>query len=97
GVSIVGGCCGTTPEHLKAIVGKVREAESSELAADARTARRSPLTAPSVSSAMRATTLRQEPAPLLIGERVNSQGSRKVKRLLLADDYEGILEVAREQ
>ena len=46
---------------------------------------------------MRATTLRQEPAPLLIGERVNSQGSRKVKRLLLADDYDGILDVAREQ
>ena len=47
--------------------------------------------------AMRATALRQDPAPLLVGERVNSQGSRKVKRLLLADDYEGILEVAREQ
>ena len=46
---------------------------------------------------MRAITLHQEPAPLLVGERVNSQGSRKVKRLLLADDYEGILEVAREQ
>src|SRR6185436_4948272 len=42
-------------------------------------------------------TLRQEPAPLLIGERVNSQGSRKVKRLLLADDYDGILDVAKEQ
>src|SRR5205814_10687189 len=53
--------------------------------------------APSVSSAMRATTMRQEPPPLLIGERVNSQGSRKVKRLLLADDYDGILDVAKEQ
>src|SRR5262249_29001245 len=52
---------------------------------------------PRVSSAMRATDLRQDPPPLLIGERVNSQGSRKVKRLLLADDYEGILEVARDQ
>ena len=50
-----------------------------------------------VSSAMRAITLHQDPAPLLIGERVNAQGSRKVKRLLLAEDYEGILEVAREQ
>ncbi len=59
----------------------------------ARTAR----TVPRVSSAMRAITLHQEPAPLLVGERVNSQGSRKVKRLLLADDYEGILDVAREQ
>jgi 5-methyltetrahydrofolate--homocysteine methyltransferase len=46
---------------------------------------------------MRAITLHQDPPPLLVGERVNSQGSRKVKRLLLADDYEGIVDVAREQ
>src|SRR6202008_4971882 len=52
---------------------------------------------PRVSSAMRAITLHQDPPPLLVGERVNAQGSRKVKRLLLADDYEGILEVARDQ
>ncbi|MEK7403206.1 MAG: methionine synthase [Gemmatimonadota bacterium] len=91
GVSIVGGCCGTTPEHLREIVARVRAVEA---------ARKKPGAEPhppSVSSAMRATTLRQEPAPLLIGERVNSQGSRKVKRLLLADDYDGILDVAKEQ
>jgi 5-methyltetrahydrofolate--homocysteine methyltransferase len=46
---------------------------------------------------MRAITLHQDPPPLLVGERVNSQGSRKVKRLLLADDYEGIVDVARDQ
>jgi 5-methyltetrahydrofolate--homocysteine methyltransferase len=46
---------------------------------------------------MRATDFEQQPKPLLIGERVNAQGSRKVKRLLLADDYEGISDVAREQ
>src|SRR5260221_14338742 len=46
---------------------------------------------------MRAITLHQDPPPLLVGERVNAQGSRKVKRLLLADDYEGIREVARDQ
>ena len=89
GVRVVGGCCGTTPEHLAAIVAAVHEATPATLHAHGREAL--------VSSAMRATTLRQEPAPLLVGERVNSQGSRKVKRLLLADDYEGILEVAREQ
>jgi 5-methyltetrahydrofolate--homocysteine methyltransferase len=89
GVRIVGGCCGTTPEHLAAIVTAVHEAKPAALPSHRREAL--------VSSAMRATTLRQEPAPLLVGERVNAQGSRKVKRLLLADDYEGILEVAREQ
>jgi len=46
---------------------------------------------------MRATDFDQNPKPLLIGERVNAQGSRKVKRLLLADDYEAIADVAREQ
>jgi len=89
GVRIVGGCCGTTPEHLASIVAAVRAATPAALPQHGREAL--------VSSAMRATSLRQEPAPLLVGERVNSQGSRKVKRLLLEDDYEGILEVAREQ
>src|SRR6478735_923243 len=89
GVRIVGGCCGTTPEHLASIVEAVRTSRPAALSRHGREA--------AVSSAMRATSLRQEPAPLLVGERVNAQGSRKVKRLLLADDYEGILEVAREQ
>jgi 5-methyltetrahydrofolate--homocysteine methyltransferase len=91
GVRIVGGCCGTTPEHLSAIVGAVREAERASKPAN------HAQHVPRVSSAMRAITLHQDPPPLLVGERVNAQGSRKVKRLLLADDYEGILEVAREQ
>ena len=91
GVRIVGGCCGTTPEHLTAIVKAVREAERA-----AQPVNRSQHV-PRVSSAMRAITLHQDPPPLLVGERVNSQGSRKVKRLLLADDYDGILEVARQQ
>src|SRR5206468_2150208 len=100
GVRIVGGCCGTRPEHLKAIVervavgrGQKAESERSALSPSAHSPRHSAR----VSSAMRATDLRQDPPPLLIGERVNSQGSRKVKRLLLSDDYEGIVDVAREQ
>ncbi len=90
GVRIVGGCCGTTPEHLSAIVQAVHKVEP-----EAKPTHASHV--PRVSSAMRAITLHQDPPPLLVGERVNSQGSRKVKRLLLADDYEGILEVARDQ
>src|SRR5438270_325543 len=90
GVRIVGGCCGTTPEHMTAIVSAVHAAESQAKAVH-------PSHVPRVSSAMRAITLHQDPPPLLVGERVNAQGSRKVKRLLLADDYEGILEVARDQ
>jgi 5-methyltetrahydrofolate--homocysteine methyltransferase len=52
---------------------------------------------PYVSSAMKRVALRQDPPPTLIGERVNAQGSRKIKQLLLADDYAGIVQVARQQ
>jgi 5-methyltetrahydrofolate--homocysteine methyltransferase len=97
GVRVVGGCCGTTPEHLSAIVAAVREADAGAGAAASKSSARTVGHVPRVSSAMRAITLHQDPPPLLVGERVNSQGSRKVKRLLLADDYEGILEVARDQ
>jgi 5-methyltetrahydrofolate--homocysteine methyltransferase len=87
GVRIVGGCCGTTPEHLQAIVNAVDTTRASHRARPV----------PRVSSAMRAITLHQDPPPLLVGERLNAQGSRKVKQLLLADDYDGLLHVAREQ
>ncbi|MDO8501474.1 MAG: methionine synthase [Gemmatimonadaceae bacterium] len=102
GVRIVGGCCGTTPAHLDAVVKAVHAVESAATAGpQAEVGRNGKRTGhhhvPRVSSAMRAITLHQDPPPLLVGERVNSQGSRKVKRLLLADDYEGILEVARDQ
>ncbi|NLX09057.1 MAG: methionine synthase [Chloroflexi bacterium] len=93
GVNVVGGCCGTTPEHLARLIERVKGEP---------TARRAPLDRqpekePSASSGMRAAPLRQQPPPTLIGERVNSQGSRKIKRFLLADDYDGILGVARQQ
>ena len=116
GVRIVGGCCGTTPEHLKEIVAAVSGNGSATAAgaslplaslAAARPSRaptdgtepthRHQHSVPRVSSAMRAVDLDQDPKPLLVGERVNAQGSRKVKRLLLADDYEGIVDVAKEQ
>jgi 5-methyltetrahydrofolate--homocysteine methyltransferase len=105
GVRIVGGCCGTKPEHLAAIVARV-ERRGSRGEGRSSTLDRQPSTragsvhgsrAPRASSAMRATDFDQNPKPLLIGERVNAQGSRKVKRLLLAEDYEAIGDVAREQ
>jgi 5-methyltetrahydrofolate--homocysteine methyltransferase len=98
GVRIIGGCCGTTPEHMQAIVERVsarRPAAQDQNRALAGATRGSRV--PRASSAMRAIDFDQNPKPLLIGERVNAQGSRKVKRLLLAEDYEGISDVAREQ
>src|ERR687889_772167 len=88
GVTIVGGCCGTTPEHIEAIVDRC--------AGHAHRARpeRRPV---HVSSMMSAAPLVQDPRPTLVGERVNSQGSRKAKELLLADDYDGLVQVAEDQ
>jgi 5-methyltetrahydrofolate--homocysteine methyltransferase len=88
GVSIVGGCCGTTPDHIAAI----RE----RCARDSAGERPKP-GAPRVSSMIAATPLVQDPRPTLVGERVNSQGSRKAKELLLADDYDGLVQVAEDQ
>ena len=88
GVSVVGGCCGTTPDHIRELVGRIRGVKPTK---------REVAYVPRLSSGIRATDLVQVPAPTMIGERVNAQGSRKVKRFLLADDYDGVLEVAREQ
>jgi 5-methyltetrahydrofolate--homocysteine methyltransferase len=88
GANVVGGCCGTTPEHIEALTEAVGEA--------GRKVRR-PRPEPLVASAMRAVSLDQRPRPLIVGERVNTQGSRRVKELVLADDYDGVLQVAREQ
>ena len=87
-ISVVGGCCGTTPEHLRLLIQKL----------DARPASKRPLhSTPQLASAMSALDMRQDPPPTLLGERLNAQGSRKFKRLLLEEDYDSILEIAREQ
>ncbi|HEX3468734.1 MAG TPA: methionine synthase [Candidatus Elarobacter sp.] len=93
GVNAIGGCCGTTPEHIATF-----RAGLDALAASGH-AVRIPEAKPLqyAASAMTAVALEQEGTVLLIGERVNSQGSRKIKRLLLADDYDEITLVARGQ
>jgi 5-methyltetrahydrofolate--homocysteine methyltransferase len=88
GLSIVGGCCGTTPDHIRALAERVAGHTPGE--------RPAPRSA-HVSSMIAATPLVQDPRPTLVGERVNSQGSRKAKELLLADDYDGLVTVAEDQ
>src|SRR5512134_408214 len=87
-ISIVGGCCGTTPEHLKLLVDKLNAHPHPD---------RPERSTPQLASAMSAISMRQDPPPTLLGERLNAQGSRKFKRLLLEEDYDSILEIAREQ
>jgi 5-methyltetrahydrofolate--homocysteine methyltransferase len=91
GVGVVGGCCGTRPEHIAAIVERV--GGSKRRAVGPRPSPR----APHLSSMIAATALAQEPGPTMVGERVNSQGSRKAKELLLADDYDGLVQIAEDQ
>ncbi|MDH3341616.1 MAG: dihydropteroate synthase [Nitrosopumilus sp.] len=55
------------------------------------------MTIPRISSALKAVDLKQLPAPLIIGERINTQGSRKAKQLVLADDFDGLVDLARMQ
>jgi 5-methyltetrahydrofolate--homocysteine methyltransferase len=88
GVQIVGGCCGTTPDHIRAIAERVEGRKP---------AGRPAPRPPQVSSMITATPLVQDPRPAMVGERVNSQGSRKAKELLLADDYDGLVQVAEDQ
>ena len=52
---------------------------------------------PRVSSALKAVDIRQEPAPLIIGERLNTQGSKKAKEMVLAGDFDGLVNIARAQ
>jgi 5-methyltetrahydrofolate--homocysteine methyltransferase len=90
GVGIVGGCCGTTPEHLHTLVQMLGSA--------ARQPKPRPTwCAPRLASGVQAMAMQQEPRPFLIGERLNTQGSQKFKKLILAEDFEGAREIAEQQ
>ncbi len=89
GVNVVGGCCGTRPAHIR----RLRE----EIGQTPALAQRAIDYQPSISSGIKAAALRQDGTLTMIGERVSALGSRKVKRLLLKDNYDGVVEVAREQ
>lgn len=88
GVNILGGCCGTTKEHIKSLVEnisnlnpKIREWNFQ----------------PSVSSNFLSQPLSFDPAPVLVGERCNANGSKQFREYLLKNDYEGMVQVAKDQ
>ena len=88
GISLVGGCCGTTPEHLSAVVNKVSGKPI---------AQRSPELDPGASSLYQYVPFRQDKTYLAIGERTNANGSRAFRDALLAEDWEKCVEIARDQ
>ena len=88
GLNFIGGCCGTTPEHLKEVVA-VAQMERP-------VAREIPVEA-SVASLYQQVQLRQDKTYLAIGEKTNANGSRAFKEAMLAQNWEQCLEIARDQ
>ena len=88
GVSFLGGCCGTTPEHIKKMSDKVHSRQPKPACGSQPT---------SLASLFNTVPLMQDPAPLLIGERSNATGSKAFRELLLAENYEGTLSVGQQQ
>jgi 5-methyltetrahydrofolate--homocysteine methyltransferase len=88
GVSFLGGCCGTTPQHIRALVNRVTCKTPKAPTGSQPT---------SLASLFSTVPLMQDPAPLLIGERSNATGSKAFRELLLAENYEGTLTVGQQQ
>ncbi|MBN2345553.1 MAG: homocysteine S-methyltransferase family protein [Candidatus Aminicenantes bacterium] len=89
GAAVVGGCCGTTPRHIRALVDAVADAPAPK--------RRAPVSRAQSTSLFVAQDFRVTPRPLIIGEQTNATGSRKFKAALLAEDLDAMMAVAREQ
>jgi 5-methyltetrahydrofolate--homocysteine methyltransferase len=88
GVNLVGGCCGTSPDHIGALKKAV---------AGIRQKNRAVVPVPGVASLYRFQELRQEPPPFFVGERANTNGSRQFREFLLAENWDGMVEVGKNQ
>ena len=88
GLNLVGGCCGTTPEHIRVLVERVGQ-RSRVLVPNA--------SEPGASSIYQHVPFRQDSSYLAIGERANANGSRAFRDALLAEDWNACLEIAKEQ
>lgn len=110
GVQVIGGCCGTRPEHIRQLAEaaqtlqpKSRPVRQSPLALNghvpaAHVVVREPLQyVPSAASIYSAQPYEQDNSFLIIGERLNASGSKKVRELLNAEDWDGLVSVARSQ
>jgi 5-methyltetrahydrofolate--homocysteine methyltransferase len=88
GIAILGGCCGTTPDHIQALAPGVEKLNPPK---------RDPKLERSAASLYQSVALKQEPAPLIVGERTNANGSKKFRDLLAAEDWDGMVTLAKEQ
>ncbi len=92
GVNIVGGCCGTTYEHIHMLAEKVKTVEPVRHPDEGD---ENPIE--SVSSIYNSVPMIMEPRPLIVGERTNANGSKLFRDLLGVGDYEGIVDIAKDQ
>jgi 5-methyltetrahydrofolate--homocysteine methyltransferase len=88
GIGLVGGCCGTTPEHMAAVVERVHGRTLRE---------RRPRPEPAAASLYQAVPFRQETSFLAIGERTNANGSKAFREAMIADHFDDCVEMARQQ
>ncbi len=88
GANVVGGCCGTTPEHLQKVIEKVGRLSPK---------RRKAKLVPSASSIYFQQPYTQDASFLIVGERVNASGSKKMRDLLDAEDWDGLVSLAKSQ
>ncbi len=95
GLSLVGGCCGTTPEHVAALVERLGVTAARPAGVPAAT--RTPRQEPGVASLYSHVPFRQDTAFLAIGERTNANGSKAFRDALLAEDFSGCVDIARSQ
>ncbi|MFN9239800.1 MAG: methionine synthase, partial [Pseudanabaena sp.] len=88
GVQIIGGCCGTRPSHIKALA---------DAAKTLKPKKRKPLVVPSAASIYSSQPYIQDNSFLIVGERLNASGSKKTRDLLNAEDWDGLVAIARSQ
>ncbi len=88
GLNLIGGCCGTTPEHMRLLVERVHGAVPPP---------RSPQPEPSAASLYQSVPFRQDSSYLAIGERTNANGSKAFREAMIAEDWEACVEIARGQ
>jgi 5-methyltetrahydrofolate--homocysteine methyltransferase len=88
GITVVGGCCGTTPEHLRQVVEAVRNVTP---------AKRTPVLEPSLTSLYSPVPIHQDNSFLIIGERTNTNGSKAFRDLMLAGDWDGCTKMGSDQ
>ncbi|HVE98406.1 MAG TPA: methionine synthase [Mycobacteriales bacterium] len=88
GIALVGGCCGTTPEHLRQVVDRVRGRD---------VATRRPVPDPGAASLYQHVPFRQDLSVLMVGERTNANGSKAFREAMLAGKWDDCVEIARDQ